>query len=180
MIHLIGGAPRTGKTVLGQEVARELQIGWISTDVLLDVLRAKQVEGKRDWNADPAAISAAAEWFYPFLERFVFGVNSLADAYVVEGVDFLPVHVSRLSALYEVQAVFLGHSAMTPENFDRFPGRSPGYASLPKDVRRRMAQDVPRWSEFVREAAERDRHPYIDMSGDFPVRLREARHVLMP
>jgi 2-phosphoglycerate kinase len=45
MIYLIGGAPRVGKSVLCQQVAAKLKIGWISTDLLMEVLRAKNAEG---------------------------------------------------------------------------------------------------------------------------------------
>ena len=65
----------------------------------------KNVEGRKvEWNAAPEAIAAAAaEWFFPCLERFVWGVNSLAEGYVIEGVDFLPAQVAHLSAEYHAQ-----------------------------------------------------------------------------
>ena len=123
MIYIIGGAPRTGKTVLAHQISAHLGIGWISTDLLTTLLITKNVAGvKTEWNAAPEAIAAAAEWFYPCLERFVWGVNSLADGYVIEGVDFLPEQVVRLSAQYPVRSVFLGCSKMSLDRFDRFPG----------------------------------------------------------
>jgi hypothetical protein len=71
MIYFIGGAPRTGKSLLGQSVAAKLRIGWISTDLLMELLRVKQDEGvKVEWDASPEAIEANAEWFFPYLERF--------------------------------------------------------------------------------------------------------------
>ena len=44
MIYLIGGAPRTGKSILGQQVAVALQSSWLSTDILKDLLRVKNAE----------------------------------------------------------------------------------------------------------------------------------------
>jgi hypothetical protein len=179
MIYLVGGAPRAGKSILGQQISAKLQIGWISTDLLMELLRVKKEEGvKVEWNADPRAIRAAAEWFYPYLERFTWGVSSLSENYLIEGVDFLPVQVARLAAQYPLRAVFLGRSNMTLEQFDQFPGRSRGYAGLPDAMRRRIVQDVPLWSEFVRGEAERTGYPYIDMSDDFPTRLSEAEALL--
>lgn len=180
MIYLIGGAPRAGKSILAQQLAATLQIGWISTDLLADLLRVKNVDGvKREWNARPEAITASAEFFFPYLECFVWGVNSLADGYVIEGVDFLPAQIVQLSTQYPVRAMFLGCSAMTLERLDQFPGRSRGYATLPEEMRRRIAQDVPGWSEFVRQEAERFGYPYIDMGNDFVTRLQEAAAILM-
>src|SRR5579859_5190564 len=130
MIYLIGGAPRTGKTILGQRLCTALKVGWVSTDLLMELLRVANAPGRKvEWNAAHTAISAHAEWFFPYLERFIWGVNSLADHYVIEGVDFLPAQVAQLSTQYPIRAVFLGCSRMTLEGFTQFSGRS-GYGSL--------------------------------------------------
>ena len=180
MIFLIGGAPRVGKSILCQQVSARLKIGWISTDLLEELLRLKKEDGvKTEWNASPDEIRAAAEWFFPYLERFVWGVSSLAENYYIEGVDFLPAHVAQLSTHYSIRSVFLGRSQMTLETFDRFPGRSQGYSRLPEEMRRQMAGDVPRWSEFIRQEAERFGSPYIDMSGDFAQRLNAVEALLI-
>ena len=179
MIYLIGGAPRVGKSILSHLVAAQLRIGWISTDLLFDLLRYKKVAGTDGgWNADPQAIAASAEWFFPCLERFVWGVSSMAESYVIEGVSFLPEHVVRLSAQYPIRSVFLGCSKMTLERFDRFPGCSVGYSFLPEATRQQFTQDIPGWSAFIRNEADRFASPYIDMSDDFPSRLHEAEQVL--
>lgn len=180
MIYLIGGAPRVGKSILCGQLAAKLKIGWISTDVLVDLLRAKQEVGaKTEWNASPEYVILAANWFFPYLDRFIWCVSSMAEGYVIEGVDFLPGQVKELSSRYPVKAVFLGCSQMTLETLDQFPGRSPGYAGLPEASRRQIAQDVPVWSEFIRKEAEQFGYPYIDMVDDFPQRLAEAESVVM-
>ncbi len=180
MIYFVGGSPRSGKSILGQQIAAKLRIGWISTDLLFEILRAKQVEGmKTKWDASTEAITLAAEWFFPCLERFVWRISSHAESYLIEGADFLPAQVARLSAKYQISSVFLGCSKMTLDRFDRFPGHTHGYAHLPKDVRQQFAQDIPFWSEFVRQEAERYTFPYIDMSDEFPTRLNEAEAMLI-
>lgn len=175
MIYMIGGAPRVGKSILGQQVSAKLKAGWISTDLLMQVLRVKNDEGiKTAWNAASEAVTVNAEWFFPYLERFIWGVSSMADSYVIEGVDFLPAQVSQLSKKYPVRSVFLGYSEMTLESFNQFPGRSPGYGFLPEEMRRQIVHDVPLWSEFIQQEANRFGYPYIDMTGDFSSRLQEA------
>jgi 2-phosphoglycerate kinase len=179
MIYLIGGAPRSGKTILSQQIAAQLKIGYISTDILVDLLRFHGIRGPvEEWNANPEAIAAAAKWFYPTLERFVWGIRSMAESYVIDGVNFLPVHVIQLSQHHPVRSLFLGSSRMTLEVFDRFPGRSRGYAPLPEEMRLQFAQDVPRWSEFIRAEAERHGCTYIDTSDDFEARMKEAEALL--
>jgi len=39
MIYLIGGAPRAGKSILGQRLCATLKVGWVSTDLLMELLR---------------------------------------------------------------------------------------------------------------------------------------------
>lgn len=180
MIYFVGGAPRAGKSILGQRISAKLKIGWISTDILMELLRVKKDEGmKTEWNAAPEAIIAAAEWFFPYLERFTWGVTSTADSYLIEGVDFLPAHVAQLSAQYPIRSVFLGRSQMTLGQFNQFPGRSRGYTNLPEAFQRQIVQDVPLWSEFVRQEAGRSGCPYVDMIDDFSSRLDEAETVLI-
>lgn len=178
MIYLIGGAPRAGKSVLGQQLATKLKTSWISTDLLVELLKVKDEGLKVEWNAAPEAITANAEWFFPYLERFVWGVSSLAENYLIEGVSFLPAQVSQLSAQYQIRSVFLGCSGMTLDRLDQFPGRSKGYSFLPEALRRQIAQDVPRWSKFIQQEAERFGYPYVDTVTDFSQRLLEAEMVL--
>ena len=179
MIYFIGGAPRAGKTILSQRLCATLKIGWISTDLLMDLLRFANVPGRKTkWDAAPDAITTHAEWFFPYLERFLGGVTSLTDDYVIEGVDFLPAQVAQFSTQYPIRAVFLGCSQMTLESFAQFPGRSKGYAHLPEALRRQIVEDVPRWSAFIRQEAERLGYAYVDMAGDFSQRLAIAESVL--
>ena len=179
MRYFVGGALRAGKTILGHQIASNLRIGRISTDLLLTLLGMTNVAGiKTEWNATPEALTANAEWFFPYLERFVWGVNSMAEHYVIEGVDFLPAQVARLASQYQVRAVFLGRSSMTPEDVEHFPGRSRGYSGLPEAKRRQIAQDIPPWSEFIRQQAEQFGYPYVDTVSDFHQRLQEAEALL--
>ena len=179
MIYLIGGAPRAGKSILCQQVSAKLNIGWMSTDVLVEVLRVNNDKAaKAEWNAAPESIAATAEWFFPYLERFVWGISSQAENYVIEGVGFLPAQVTQLAAKYPIRCVFIGCSGMTLERFDQFPGHSRGYAFLPEATRSQFAHDVPLWSAFIRQEAKRFGYPYVDMADNFAARLLEAEHVL--
>jgi hypothetical protein len=179
LIYLIGGAPRAGKSTLAQQVSARLGIGWISTDVILEVIKVAEGEAERDWDASIESINSNSERFYPFFERFIWAVQSQTENYVVEGVDFLPVHVSRIMARWNVSAVFLGRSKMTIDEFDQYPGKSPGYANLPKELRKQIADDIPVWSNLLKTEADRFHFPYIDMSTNFIQSLEEAESVLL-
>lgn len=176
MIYLVGGAPRAGKSLLGQRVAARLNIGWVATDALRSLLKD---EGASDWDASPRAIAATAEWFFPHLSRFVRGMRSLAEHYLIEGVHFLPKQAAELAREQAVRSVFLGCSGLTLELFDAFPGRSPGYTSLPLAIKQRIVGDLPAWSELVARQAAMFGRSYVDTSGDFAARLSEAERVLI-
>jgi hypothetical protein len=178
MIYLVGGAPRTGKSILAQRTAATLATSWISTDVLKEVLRVQTpgIPGIH-WN-EHATIAPTADWFFPYLECFIWAVSSMVDHYVIEGVDFLPAQVATIATQHPVRCVFLGCSAMTHERFAQFPGLSPGYLGLPHDLQQQIVQHVPTHSELIRREANHFGYPYIDMSDDFQTRLREAEATL--
>ena len=65
MIYVIGGAPRVGKDILAQRLCATLKVGWVSTDLLIDLLRVNNVVGvKASWDAAPEAKTANAVWFF--------------------------------------------------------------------------------------------------------------------
>ena len=68
---------------------------------------------------------------------------------------------------------------MALEDFTQFPGRSKGYATLPEAHRRQIVEDVPHWSAFIRQEAERLGYPYVDMVGDFSQHLTKAEMELI-
>ena len=171
MIYLIGGAPRSGKSTLCQRFAGERGFGWIATDVIRELLPRPE---DSQWDPSPEAIAAVSDWFAPYLEKIVWGVSSLASDYVIEGVEISPKRVADLSGRFDVRSVFLGCSTMTLDRFDRYPGKSPGYAALSKDVRSRMSADIPIWSAAVCREARRHELPYVDTCGDFESRLADA------
>ncbi|EFH82105.1 hypothetical protein [Ktedonobacter racemifer] len=178
MIYFIVGAPRAGKSLLSQRLCTTLKVGWVSTDLLMELLRVANAAGRKmKWDAAPEAITTNAQWFFPYLERFVWGVSSLVDNYVIEGVDFLPAQVAQLSTQYPIRAVFLGCSRLTLEDLNQYAGRS-GYGRLPEELRRQIVEDVPCWSAFIRQEAERFGYAYVDMASDFSQRLVEAEGVL--
>jgi hypothetical protein len=145
----------------------------------MELLRVANAPGRKmKWDTAPEAITANAEWFFPYLERFLWGVSSFTDRYVIEGVDFLPAQVAQLSTRYPIRAMFLGRSRLTLEEFTQFPGRSKGYGNLSEAQHRQIVEDVPRWSAFIHQEADRFGYAYVDMVGDFSQRLAEAELVL--
>jgi hypothetical protein len=176
---MIGGAPRTGKTILGQRLAGKHQLGWISTDILMDLLRVKgEDDVQTKWDAAPEAVAGNAEYFFPYLRQFVWSVNARFGSYLIEGVHFLPAQVAQLETEFQIRSVFLGCSEMSLDRLDQFPGHSRGYAFLPDDVRNTIIADIPPWSDLVQQQAKQYGYTFIDMIDDFPSRLNDAEEAL--
>lgn len=179
MIYLIGGAPRTGKSLLSHRLAAEQRMGWIGTDVLFELLKVANDPGvPRQWDASTDAIRATAAWFWPYLERSLWALTSQADHYLIEGVGFLPEQVAATAQTHAIRSVFLGCSTMTLERLDAFPGRSPGYGRLPEALRRQIAADVPVWSAYLESECARWAVPYVDLGDEFDEGLHQAQRAL--
>ena len=102
----------------------------------------------------------------------------MSDSYVIEGVGCLPADRApfrAVSATRFIPGVFQNDTGF----IDRFPGRSLGYSGLPTGIWIRFAQDIPHWSAYVRQEAERFGCAYMDMSDDFPARLLDAEAFLV-
>ncbi|XOV86381.1 MAG: hypothetical protein ACFHX7_15605 [Pseudomonadota bacterium] len=176
MIYFIGGAPRVGKSTLCQMIARSEGFGWLSTDLIAEVLREAGVKLAETWDADPERVRNQCETFFPFLERFSLGLQSMTQHYVIEGVDFLPHQLNDLKSRINLRAIFLGRSIITPQQVR--VGKSPGYAQLSESLCKQIAADVPRWSSWVE--AQSDGYTYIDMArGDFDENLKVASSSLL-
>lgn len=101
-----------------------MEIGWISTDLLIQVLRVKNEDGTKSvWNGTPDAIVANAEWFFPCLERFIWGVSSTGYGLLPEEVRRQMVEdVPRWSTVIQQQAERCGYRYV--DMADNFAERS--------------------------------------------------------
>jgi 1,4-alpha-glucan branching enzyme len=97
MVTLVGGAPRTGKTMLSQQVAAQQRTNWISTDLLKDILRVKTTLVPHilhpEWSRNAAIYQINTRQFTPE------GTFAAAEAHLPRlkdlGVDILwlmPIH----------------------------------------------------------------------------------------
>jgi hypothetical protein len=179
LIHLIGGAPRVGKTLLAERVARDLGAGWISTDVLTTVIRVGVPDLTHiDWG-DTDGIPAHAERFFPYLERLTWGIASLAAPYVIEGVDFLPAQAAELQTRFAIRSVFLGNTRMTATRLGTHLGRQPWLAGTSPEQLRSMAGHIVDHTALIDRECARLGLAFIDMAGDFDQRSLEAAAVLV-
>ncbi|MEZ4619199.1 MAG: hypothetical protein R2867_27315 [Caldilineaceae bacterium] len=74
-----------------------MNTNWISTDLLVQLLKVKEVAGApTEGNAAPRSLPSGRYGSF-LLRTLCLGASSFAEHYVIEGVDFLPAQVAQLA-----------------------------------------------------------------------------------
>jgi len=112
MLFFIGGAARSGKGILSRRLLAEMQLPYLS----LDVLKMGLTRGMPHCAFDPdAGAIQVAEHLWPLVREM--GVSLIHDGidYVMEG-ELLPQQVDALEQAYpgRVCACFLGYTTIAP------------------------------------------------------------------
>src|SRR3989338_6307131 len=112
-IILIGGAPTTGKSTIAEMLARHLDIPWISTDQIREMLRAvvkredlPKLFTPKDYTAEKFLTEFSSEQIvdsemghgeaiWPAIKRLVEQDWVWERGFVLEGVEILPHLVSE-------------------------------------------------------------------------------------
>jgi len=133
MIYLIGGSPRSGKTILSRKLSKKLDIQHISTDILRLFMIAclegddkykyfpfeqmfdqagtvntfyKETSGNKMLSAD----IKEAENLMPGILAFIEYFKNAGTDYIIEGVHFLPRLIKHLKEGEGTKIVILGKS----------------------------------------------------------------------
>ena len=112
MLFFIGGAARTGKGMLTRRLLTEMQLPYLS----LDVLKMGLTRGVPEYSIDPdAGGMQVATRLWPLVREMSINLLYEQADYVFEG-EILPRDVAALRCAYPAQVcgVFLGYSAVTP------------------------------------------------------------------
>ena len=120
MIYLIGGSPRSGKSLLAEKLAKKLNISWFSTDyfraVVMHTYPKKELSTafpgeyafqKMEENNDfffnlftPAQCLKFdlddAKTLWPGIKVFLEWISDQKQDFILEGVHLLPKHLSTL------------------------------------------------------------------------------------
>lgn len=125
-IILIGGAPTTGKSTMAAQLSRQLQIPWMSTDQIRDIMRL--VARREDYSALFTPEGYGAERFltefsaeqiadmelaqgeavWPGIKAFIEDNYTWKDGFILEGVNILPHLIKRdFAESKHIKTVFL-------------------------------------------------------------------------
>lgn len=113
MLLFVGGAARTGKGMLTRRLLVDMQLPYLS----LDVLKMGLARGIPEYGIDPdAGAMSVGERLWPLVREMSINMLTEGIAYALEG-EILPRHVAALQEAYPSQiiACFLGYTTITAE-----------------------------------------------------------------
>ncbi len=185
-IILIGGAPTTGKSTLAHNLARELDIPWISTDQIRDIMRA--IADRKEYPLLFLPEEYSAERFYaessaeqivareirqgkavwPFVKRFIEREYTWEHGFVMEGINLLPSEIARdFGSNPHVKAVFLvDENRNTVRQFIFARGLMDDAHKYPDDIKEKETDWSLLFAKTIKADAGASGYPFLDVHRD--------------
>lgn len=206
MIYLIGGPPKCGKTTLAKKLSRELQIPWISTDTLQNIVWAYSAKEKRpelfphsylrgDSNDEfysqnntsdiVKGYIAQGETCYEAISMMAQTYLTDEDDFIVEGYSVTPEIVDKIFNKFgreHIRAVFLVKHNEEQFIKDVHRSNTPNDWILRKTKEEatfaKIAQMVSAYSRYFEEKAGKYNMKVFKMDDDFEKQLSAAQEYL--
>ncbi|MDP3953213.1 MAG: hypothetical protein Q8P99_00080 [bacterium] len=200
MIYLIGGAPRSGKSMLAERLGKQLNLPYVSTDDLEEEVRDRTPE--QEWHVKfPKTVIRKQSGFNNDEMYLEFTIEEIVEAYIrqseavwdevsklakkedyiVEGYHIHPALVIRLReevGVENVKSVFLTRkdTSKTVEEATKFASEEDWFTKQTKDepTYPKMAKMISRFSQFFEKEAEINQLKIISMDNHFESGLKEA------
>ena len=171
MLYIIGGASRTGKSML----SRELMVKTGKPYFGLDVLMMGLANGLPEYGInpeDPEFRNAAKMW--PILRSMLINMLEAGIEYIIEGYTILPEHVGEIQSLFpdQVKSCFIGYNRINPEQkleeIRKYSGLPNDWAdsSSDNDILKLINRSIS-YSPFLETECAEYKIPYFDQSEDF-------------
>ncbi len=177
MLLIVGGAARTGKGIIARRLLAEMQMPYLS----LDILKMGLVNGVPEFEVDPNASSiVVAEKLWPLVHAMAINMAETGLPYIIEG-EILPRHVHELvdRDRLDVRACFLGYRRIAPaeklQAIRTYSGHPNDWISsyVDADVLELVNQMIE-FSQYLYDECMRLGLAYFDTSGDFGQALELA------
>ncbi|HHX42922.1 MAG TPA: hypothetical protein GX714_02885 [Chloroflexi bacterium] len=184
MLFLIGGAARSGKTLIARRLLSKHRVPCFCVDYLVNALEEGAPELGISAEARPEE-RARAVW--PRIEPMLRSIVEMEPAYVVEGNALWPRGVRTLVDAYgdAVRACFLGYAITTPEiklrDIRQYGGGVHDWIHDhdDADILDLMAEMIA-YSRYLRDACRALDLPYFDVSDDFTRTVNKAYRSIAP
>ncbi|MFA6096157.1 MAG: hypothetical protein WC788_00850 [Candidatus Paceibacterota bacterium] len=165
MIYLIGGAARSGKTILSKRLLTGKSIPYFCIDYLVSAID-RTLHNKPSFDA--------AMKIQPQLESMIRNITEIEPDYIVEGDKILPELASRLSKEYPNQIIscFLGYASADPsikmEEIKQNPGPINNWTkNSSNEELMQLIAEMTDYSAFIKKECNKYDIPYFDVSNNF-------------
>ncbi len=182
MLYMIGGAARSGKTILAERMLAEHGLPYFSIDTLIARVASAEPElGLRV--RDPALKRMEIIW--PTLRKIASDALLSGDEFLLEGDVLLPKHVMEFGHGYHtaIKACFIGYADANPARKLRAirqyaVGRTDWTHELDDARLLNLIGELRTFSEYLRHECCHYKIPYFDGSACFTSALHDAEAYL--
>jgi 2-phosphoglycerate kinase len=181
MIYILGGASRSGKTLLARRAVEEKHIPYFPLDALFGGLASGAPEFGVTWNQE---FIDRAEKLWPILKPTLgFFVSEERD-FLIEGDAILPKQVRELmDEGNEVRSCFLGYAELTrEEKFTHIRTHHQDNRDWTKDIVDNelygYVDEMLEFSKYLKSECATHNIPYFDISKDFELPRAEVFNYL--
>lgn len=178
MLHIIGGAPRAGKSILAQRILAERSLAYFPTDYLMmGIARAMPQSGLQ--LRDAAPVRAKIMW--PMLREIASTIVENGDDYLLEGDVLMPTHVVELRERFDsaIKPCFMGYASIDPSvkvrDIRQFAAGKSDWTNQCDDAHLlRLVLELREFSRVLRDDCRKLGLAYFDGSRSFAGAVAEA------
>lgn len=181
MLYILGGASRSGKTLLARRAVAEKQIPYFPLDALFGALANGAPELGVTY--DQAFIERAEKMWPVSKHLFNFFFEEEKD-YLLEGDCILPSQIKELQdAGRPIKACFLGYTQLNADEKlalvrRHHQGEIDWTKEIPDDQMLGMVNEMIEFSHYLKEECAKHGIPFFDVSPDFAAVQDEAFNYL--
>jgi len=175
MLYLLGGAPRTGKSIIARKFVAEKQIPFFSIDALTTILE-ESLPNLGIKHGQP--FISKAENLWPALKSLLVHLIEEEPDYLIEGDAFLPKHIPELEKKYknEVKVCFTGFTKISPQDklreIRKFSGYKDDWTKGRSDERMLKAiKSMIEFSQYLKKESKKFNIKYFEISDNFQKNL---------
>ena len=178
MLYIVGGAARTGKSIISREFMAETGIPYFS----LDVLMMGFANGLPEYGInpeDPEFRNAGKMW--PILRSMLINMIEVGIEQIIEGYTILPEQAGEIQNMFpgQVKSCFIGYTRINPgeklkaiRSYTNLPNNwSTGYAD--REILELINRSI-KYSAFLKTECAKYEIPYFDQSEDFTDSIKQV------
>ncbi|WP_127560027.1 hypothetical protein [Saccharospirillum alexandrii] len=169
---VLGGASRTGKGLISQELMVLLGIPYMSIDPIKMAISKSIPSYKLNTNGTSVAVS---DEMWPFISALILNLVETNVSYIIEG-EILPRHVFELANVHDVRvsSCFVGYKDISVEEKISQVRANSGYpndwtSNLADSELRGLIKEGVQYSEYLYDECQTYGVRYIDFSESFEI-----------